>query len=55
MNTQTQTIHRAEVVGSMLRPPQLVEARAQMRAGRLDPAAYREIEDAAVDEALRIQ
>jgi 5-methyltetrahydropteroyltriglutamate--homocysteine methyltransferase len=39
----------------MLRPPRLVEARAQMRAGQLDPAAYRQIEDAAVDEALRIQ
>jgi 5-methyltetrahydropteroyltriglutamate--homocysteine methyltransferase len=48
-------VYRAEVVGSMLRPPRLVQARAQMRAGELDPAAYREVEDAAVDEALRIQ
>jgi 5-methyltetrahydropteroyltriglutamate--homocysteine methyltransferase len=39
----------------MLRPPELVEARGEMRAGRLDPQEYRAIEDAAVDEALRIQ
>jgi 5-methyltetrahydropteroyltriglutamate--homocysteine methyltransferase len=55
MHRAIRTIHRAEVVGSMLRPPRLVEARGLMRAGQLDPVAYREIEDAAVDEALRIQ
>jgi 5-methyltetrahydropteroyltriglutamate--homocysteine methyltransferase len=49
------TIYRAEVVGAMLRPPELVEARGQMRAGQLDPAEYRAVEDRAVDEALRIQ
>jgi 5-methyltetrahydropteroyltriglutamate--homocysteine methyltransferase len=53
--TAVDTLYRAEVVGSMLRPPELVEARAELRAERLDPAEYRAIEDRAVDEALRIQ
>jgi 5-methyltetrahydropteroyltriglutamate--homocysteine methyltransferase len=49
------TVFRADVVGSMLRPPELVEARGAMRAGRLPPDEYRAIEDRAVDDALRIQ
>jgi 5-methyltetrahydropteroyltriglutamate--homocysteine methyltransferase len=48
-------IYHADVIGSMLRPPWLVEARQAMRAGTLDPGEYRAIEDRAVDEALRIQ
>ena len=51
----TATVYHAEVVGSLLRPPALIEARQAMRAGRMSPEAYRAIEDAAVDEALRIQ
>jgi 5-methyltetrahydropteroyltriglutamate--homocysteine methyltransferase len=51
----TETIYRADVVGSMLRPPELIEARAAMRAGQLPPEQYRKVEDQAVDEALRIQ
>jgi methionine synthase II (cobalamin-independent) len=48
-------IYHADVIGSMLRPPWLVEARQAMRAGTLDPAEYKAVEDRAVDEALRIQ
>jgi methionine synthase II (cobalamin-independent) len=48
-------VFHADVVGSMLRPHDLVVGRAAMRAGELDPEAYRAIEDRAVDEALRIQ
>ena len=48
-------VFHADVVGSMLRPPELVDARANLRAGRLDAGAYRRIEDQAVDQALRIQ
>jgi 5-methyltetrahydropteroyltriglutamate--homocysteine methyltransferase len=48
-------IYRADVVGSMLRPPELVDGRAAMRAGRLLPDEYKAIEDRAVDTALRIQ
>ena len=46
---------KADVVGSMQRPPALVEARQRMRAGELDAAEYARIEDEAVDLALRIQ
>jgi 5-methyltetrahydropteroyltriglutamate--homocysteine methyltransferase len=53
--TSNETVYRADVVGSLLRPAALVEARAAMRAGSLSPERYREIEDAAVDEALAIQ
>jgi 5-methyltetrahydropteroyltriglutamate--homocysteine methyltransferase len=48
-------IHRADVVGSMLRPPWLIEAREELRAGTLARDAYTEIEDRAVDEAISIQ
>jgi 5-methyltetrahydropteroyltriglutamate--homocysteine methyltransferase len=54
METHT-AVHRAEVIGSMLRPQWLVDGRAAMRAGTLDADAYRALEDRAVDEALRIQ
>src|SRR5579863_821334 len=49
------TIYRADVIGSMLRPKWLVEARAAMRSGSLEPEEYRMVEDRAVEEALRIQ
>ena len=46
---------RAEVVGSLLRPPALVEARASARAGDLAEEQLREAEDRAVDDALTLQ
>jgi len=46
---------RSEVVGSLLRPPELVDARRRAEAGELDAAAFKAIEDRAVDEAIRIQ
>jgi 5-methyltetrahydropteroyltriglutamate--homocysteine methyltransferase len=55
MATRTTTIYRADMVGSMLRPRELVEARRAMREGRLGGEEYRAVEDAAVDAALRIQ
>lgn len=48
-------VHRAEVVGSLLRPAELVRARAQMRAGQRSAEDLQAIEDAAVDDALRLQ
>lgn len=48
-------IYRADVIGSMLRPPWLVEARGDFRAGKLGAEEYKAVEDRAVDEALRIQ
>jgi len=51
----TKTLYRADVVGSMLRPPELVEARRAFRDGRLGAEEYRAVEERAVDDALRIQ
>lgn len=48
-------IYRADVVGSMLRPAWLLDARQQFRAGTMAPEAYEEIEDRAVSEAISIQ
>jgi methionine synthase II (cobalamin-independent) len=46
---------RADVVGSLLRPASLVQAREALAAGRLAPAEFKRIEDKAVDEAIRLQ
>src|SRR5450432_219498 len=46
---------RADHVGSLLRPPDLLAARADFAAGRIDAARLREIEDAAVAEAVWMQ
>jgi len=54
MSTATK-VHHADVIGSMLNPPELVEARGQMRAGKLPYPEYRKIEDAAVDRSIKIQ
>ncbi len=49
------TTWRTDVVGSLLRPPALVQARADLEAGRLDAAAFKRVEDGAVDEAIALQ
>jgi 5-methyltetrahydropteroyltriglutamate--homocysteine methyltransferase len=49
------TTARSDVVGSLLRPASLVEAREALAAGRLSPAEFKQIEDRAVDEAVRLQ
>ncbi len=46
---------RSDVVGSLLRPAYLVEAREALEGGRLSPAEFKRIEDRAVDEAVRLQ
>jgi 5-methyltetrahydropteroyltriglutamate--homocysteine methyltransferase len=46
---------RAEVVGSLLRPPDLVAARKRRDSGELSPAGFKAIEDAAVREAIALQ
>lgn len=46
---------RADVVGSLLRPPWLLEAREAWAGGRLTAAAFKRIEDRAVDEAIALQ
>jgi 5-methyltetrahydropteroyltriglutamate--homocysteine methyltransferase len=46
---------RSEVVGSLLRPPVLVEARKRLEAGELSAADFKRIEDSAVDAAVVLQ
>jgi 5-methyltetrahydropteroyltriglutamate--homocysteine methyltransferase len=46
---------RSDVVGSLLRPPELLAARERFEEGDLSPAEFKVVEDAAVDEALRLQ
>jgi methionine synthase II (cobalamin-independent) len=38
----------ADLVGSLLRPAELIAARAQLAAGEIDTSRFREIEDRAV-------
>jgi len=46
---------RAEVVGSLLRPAELVKARQAHEAGTLSPADFKRAEDDHVREAVRLQ
>lgn len=46
---------RSDVVGSLLRPQYLKEARAQYEAGQLADAAFKQSEDRAVAEAVVLQ
>ena len=44
-----------DVVGSLLRPPALLDARRRFEQGELQPAEFKPIEDAAVDAAVALQ
>lgn len=46
---------RSDVVGSLLRPDYLKEARLRLAGGALDEAGFKAIEDRAVDEAVDLQ
>ncbi|QYJ17150.1 5-methyltetrahydropteroyltriglutamate-- homocysteine methyltransferase [Rubrobacter xylanophilus DSM 9941] len=46
---------RADVVGSLLRPPELLQARERYARGELSAADFKRTEDAAVDRAIRLQ
>ena len=48
-------VYRAEVVGSMLRPQELKDARLAFYGGEVEADEVTRLEDAAVDECLRIQ
>ena len=47
--------YRAEVIGSMLRPPELLEARDGYRNGRISAQEFKRAEDRAVDVCIAIQ
>ncbi|MGB2714404.1 MAG: cobalamin-independent methionine synthase II family protein [Vicinamibacterales bacterium] len=46
---------RSDVVGSLLRPPYLLEAREKLERGELNPVEFKPIEDQAVDDAVALQ
>ena len=46
---------KADVVGSLLRPPELLAAQKQFAAGALTSAEFKRVEDRAVDDAVALQ
>jgi 5-methyltetrahydropteroyltriglutamate--homocysteine methyltransferase len=48
-------VYRSDVVGSLLRPEYLNEAREAYAAGKLGDAAFKQVEDRAVDEGVALQ
>ena len=55
MSQRTSAPFRADHVGSLLRPPELLEAREAHAAGRLDDAGLKAAEDAAIRDIVRLQ
>jgi 5-methyltetrahydropteroyltriglutamate--homocysteine methyltransferase len=46
---------RTDVVGSLLRPRELLQARQRLENGEIDPPEFKWVEDAAVEAAIRLQ
>jgi 5-methyltetrahydropteroyltriglutamate--homocysteine methyltransferase len=55
MAARTRPPFRADHVGSLLRPPQLLQAREDFKGGRIDRDELRGIEDEAIREVVRQQ
>jgi 5-methyltetrahydropteroyltriglutamate--homocysteine methyltransferase len=55
MSTRTEPPFRADHVGSLLRPPALMEARAQHAAGAISAADLRAVEDTAIRDVIAMQ
>src|SRR2546429_7272373 len=55
MDRNTTPPFRADHVGSLLRPPELLRARAECEAGRISAEELRRVEDAAIRDAVRMQ
>src|SRR6476469_3970582 len=55
MAARTTPPFRADHVGSLLRPPRLLEARAAASQGELPPDELRAIEDDAIGDVVRMQ
>lgn len=45
----------ADVVGSLLRPPALLQAQKDLASSKITPPAFKRIEDRAVDQAVALQ
>src|SRR3954471_12025765 len=52
---RTQAPFRGDQVGSLLRPPRLLRARDDFKAGRIDADELRAVEDDAIREVVRRQ
>ena len=48
-------LFRADHVGSLLRPPELLAAREAWKSGAMSAAALREVEDGAIADVVRLQ
>ena len=55
MSARTKPPFRADHVGSLLRPPELLQARADHKAGTLDDDGLRAAEDAAIKDVVKLQ
>jgi len=55
MNAAVSPPFRADHVGSLLRPAELLRARAEHEVGRLSAEELRRTEDAAIRDAARMQ
>src|SRR5579862_4834969 len=55
MSSRTEPPFRADHVGSLLRPPELLHAREEHAAGTITAAALREAEDAAIRNVIAMQ
>jgi methionine synthase II (cobalamin-independent) len=53
--TTTTAPFRADHVGSLIRPPRLIEARQKCSEGAIDRAALRAVEDECIRDAVRLQ
>jgi len=55
MKERNMQSYRSDVIGSLLRPSYLKQAREQREAGSIAPAEFKKIEDRAVNEAIDLQ
>ena len=55
MNTVSGPPFRADHVGSLLRPPELLRAREEHQRGRISATELRQVEDAAIRDVARMQ
>src|SRR5208283_1719567 len=55
MSRRTKPPFRADHVGSLLRPREVLQARADREAGRISPKQLRVIEDKAIRQAVKMQ
>jgi 5-methyltetrahydropteroyltriglutamate--homocysteine methyltransferase len=55
MSPRTSPPFRADHVGSLLRPPELLAARADFAAGRIDAEQLRSVEDTAIAAVVKMQ